>query len=450
MSDLLKDAFRELDFLTEDVFDTSSDGLQQLQDFNDEEEEAPITIIDIEAETEDELKDSYIGNVILECAVCKTKIYKDPKDVVVDEEEGLANMDEECPYCFNTSGYKVIGQVAPYSEVDAKSTEEDTDVTVDGDEVEVEEEDKEKVEEGLLDSPAEKISKGIKSVASNLGLTDELQTDEDEDEEILTEDLASFVKWLGAHKNQLNAVKNSASGILNIVHKALKDDSFKDNEKVQKLVAKWDTIKDSAKLLAEIFKVADNKTVTESFDNVSIDLDDAEISIKSKTPANDFGGESKDEVIKPISDELEAEISNNTAEDDEEDTEEVEEPIEDFDEEEFDRLGESYLKKVYENVNSFKTTSVKENHNNLIVEGMIKFKSGSSKPTRFVFTPDTITSKGAVRFLGENLSIVDTRTRKTKPFTLTGSLNKGKFIAESLNYNYAIKGTDNKYHYVRG
>ena len=371
MSDLLKDAFRELDFLTEDVFDTSSDGLQQLQDFNDEEEEAPITIIDIEAETEDELKDSYIGNVILECAVCKTKIYKDPKDVVVDEEEGLANMDEECPYCFNTSGYKVIGQVAPYSEVDAKSTEEDTDVTVDGDEVEVEEEDKEKVEEGI----------------KSAGLTDELQTDEDEDEEILTEGSA---------------------------------------------------------------KLHTDKTVTESFDNVSIDLDDAEISIKSKTPANDFGGEPKDEVIKPISDELEAEISNNTAEDDEEDNEEVEEPIEDFDEEEFDRLGESYLKKVYENVNSFKTTSVKENHNNLIVEGMIKFKSGSSKPTRFVFTPDTITSKGAVRFLGENLSIVDTRTRKTKPFTLTGKLNKGKFIAESLNYNYAIKGSDNKYHYVRG
>ena len=37
---------------------------------------------------------------------------------------------------------------------------------------------------------------------------------------------------------------------------------------------------------------------------------------------------------------------------------ESEEDIEDFDEESFDELGESYLKEVYDNVNSYKTTKV--------------------------------------------------------------------------------------------
>lgn len=372
MSDILKDAFKQLDFLKEDVFDISSDGLQQLQDFEDTDEENPITIIDIDAETEEDLKDSYIGNVILECAVCKTKLYKNPKDVVIDDEEGLANVEDECPYCFNTAGYKVIGQVAPYSETEVKSNEEDTEAEVDGDEVEVDVKDEdEEVDEELKDK-------------------------DDEDEEILTE---------------------------------------KDKKK--------------------------NKKVDESFENVNIDLDDAEISIRSKTPVGNPVGEPMDEVIKPLSDEMETEISANTDEEDEDgdedlgldlggEEEESEEDIEDFDDEEFNKLGESYLKKVYENVKSFTTTDVKENHNNLIVEGVIKFKSGNSKNTRFVFTPDTITPNGNVRFLGENLSIVDTRKKKSKPFTLTGSLIKGKFIAESLNYNYSIKGNDNKYHFVRG
>ena len=49
--------------------------------------------------------------------------------------------------------------------------------------------------------------------------------------------------------------------------------------------------------------------------------------------------------------------------------EEIEEPSEDeeefdFDEvEDFDELGESYLKKVYENINSFKTTKCTEKGN---------------------------------------------------------------------------------------
>ena len=105
----LSEAFKQLEILNEDVFDLDKDGLEDLRDFQDEDEEEVIDVIDPEAETEEELEDSYIGKVILDCSVCHTDIYKDKEDVIIDEETQLANVGEECPYCFSVDGFKVIG-----------------------------------------------------------------------------------------------------------------------------------------------------------------------------------------------------------------------------------------------------------------------------------------------------------------------------------------------------
>ena len=77
MSEIL-DAFKQLDMFNEDVFDTSVDSLKELDDFDDEVDIEPTEIIDTDAENEEELKDNYVGDVILECTVCGTKIYKKP------------------------------------------------------------------------------------------------------------------------------------------------------------------------------------------------------------------------------------------------------------------------------------------------------------------------------------------------------------------------------------
>ena len=42
---------------------------------------------------------------------------------------------------------------------------------------------------------------------------------------------------------------------------------------------------------------------------------------------------------------------------------------------------------------------------------------------------------GKVRFIGENLQI----SRGKKSFALRGKVDNGKFISESLNYNYRAK-----------
>lgn len=89
-------------------------------------------IVDVDAETVDELKDSYIGNVILQCPVCRTLIYKKPKALKKSEkDEGIYNVEDECPHCGAKEGYELVGQVAslevkPDESEDTTGTEVET------------------------------------------------------------------------------------------------------------------------------------------------------------------------------------------------------------------------------------------------------------------------------------------------------------------------------------
>ena len=115
--------------------------------------------------------------------------------------------------------------------------------------------------------------------------------------------------------------------------------------------------------------------------------------------------------------------------------------FDEFDEETFDNIGESYLKKVYENVDSYKTSEVKlSKDNKIVIEGLIKFNSGNVKKTSFIFESKDMTKAGKLRFIGENCQI----SRGKKSFTLTGNLTDKKFISESLNYNYKTKNGEGK------
>lgn len=88
---------------------------QELADINKEEKEDDVEmVVDVEAETVDELKDSYIDDYILQCSVCHTLIYKNKEDVVYSEEdEEIANVEEACPHCKSKEGFHVVGKVAP-------------------------------------------------------------------------------------------------------------------------------------------------------------------------------------------------------------------------------------------------------------------------------------------------------------------------------------------------
>ena len=355
----LTEAFQELEILNEETFNISDDGVAYANDFieNDETTDMEI-VIDPLAETEEELQDSYVGKVILDCTICQSKIYKNPEEVTINEEESLANIGEVCPYCQSSDGYKVIGQVAPYVE----GGEEEVDVETDDENAEVD------VEE----LPAEEAPV--------------VETEEEED----------------------------------------LDEAIKTKKGVKKHVS-----------------------MKEDLNNVQIETDTERITVTSEPkeePVDIISTEG--EMIAPVEPDVEAQFNT-------EEPETVEEPIADepmfneepeyqdidideFAEDEFDGLGENYLRRVYDNVKSYKTIGGSVNGNTLKLEGLITFKSGKTAKTNFVFESKSVNKNGKVKFVGLNEQFA----KGKKTYTLTGSVTDKKFLAESLTYNY--RGRDAK------
>lgn len=217
-------------------------------------------------------------------------------------------------------------------------------------------------------------------------------------------------------------------------------------------------------------KEALSDSLTEDVNNVNVETDDSIVNIHSedggkvtvstepKTPET-----TSDEAIGPLSDETLADIesANGLTDDttveepvDGESAPEEEVPaegeeemeIDEVDETALDELGESYLKEVYENVDSFKTSNVSSTDTHLVVEGVIKFKSGATKKTGFIFEAHSVTPDGKVRFTGKNEHF----SRGAKSFILTGKIENKKLISESFTYNYRAKTADGKSNRIYG
>lgn len=106
--------YEEADSDTKDVEDIE-DTMVEAVDDDMPTEEAPT-----EESTPEEAK-----RVILECGNCGALVIKEEQDVVVDEETDLANVDEECQYCEETAGYKIVGSVIPYEAATTEDLDQD-------------------------------------------------------------------------------------------------------------------------------------------------------------------------------------------------------------------------------------------------------------------------------------------------------------------------------------
>lgn len=232
------------------------------------------------------------------------------------------------------------------------------------------------------------------------------------------------------------------------------------------------------------FESCKNKSLKEAIEDMSVTTEDEtmtmttkedggvviETSPKSEDEFEAFGDievedaelESGDEMVAPISDETSEIIDASSDALDTEDEESFDEikadmedkeveddmltddeddfaDLEDFDEESFDGLGESYLRNCYENVKGFKTSNVATKNNRLFIEGVIKFDSGNEKKTNFIFSPTEI-KNNRYKFEGYNKEI----SRGKKTFKLSGIKKDNKFVCESLNYNYRSKNELNE------
>ena len=117
--------------LVEDYYDVSS--TEDLKDAKEERDgeiaKAKLAriekIVDLNAESPDDLLPSYVGKVIMQCPQCMTLFYKNPEDIEPSEENpDVVNLNEPCQHCGNTSGYTLIGKVGAVSEDEADKYDE--------------------------------------------------------------------------------------------------------------------------------------------------------------------------------------------------------------------------------------------------------------------------------------------------------------------------------------
>lgn len=377
--DYINEAFKKLDILDEAMFNSSLDGINQLSDFIDQDDNTDdvVRVIDPEADTEADIQDSYIGKVIINCNVCHSHIFENKDDVTIGE-EGVVNLDMQCPYCGEQEGFTIIGEIAPYG----NETQESEDMT---------------------QMPVE-----------------EQPTEETENTE-MTEALG-----IGAGLALGGAAIGAGKLISNLMDSVESEEDDKEDLNENKPLS---------------MSRASRRAMQEDFKEVSVTTDDQHMQMTSDEngkvtvttePVNN-SEESNPETIVPVSDETEQEIlDNNNVEDNPDD--ELDIDFDEVDEDSFDELGESYLKEVYDNVESFKTTSVAKNSTSLVVEGVIRFNSGVSKKTGFIFESKDANDRGQLRFSGHNNHLAESASA----FNLVGRVHNNKLIAESLKYNYTV------------
>ena len=518
----LNEAFTQLQLLNEEEFNlTDKDSIEDIKSLVDAPVDASIDIIDPDANSEDELSDSYVGKVVLDCSVCHSKIYKDPSEIVIDEVEELANVGEECPYCYTADGFKVLGQIAPFSD-DVQPTEDELSEEEADDVVEDDTDDDE--DDDFMDALSEKLSQMNEAEMSdedkrdnqvlrriynktqrraNAALTPEEQAVLDKyglyrstgNKDIMkpgkdafhassiTSPPRYFKGGVDVHDDRVNLAdrarkisdrqpirdfvnsgdynfydttydhdpqgnyKNTFQRKMNRAHSAQMQQPMQDMKRListrnyrqgnldqadakyqaaiakakadyekrikdaedslaytKKYSAKW--VDDANAEIDRMLKRGKKEDMEESLEKVEVSTEDSNTVITNDpvtntvsvtTTTNDDG----EGILVPLSDENAEEIAAST----EENAEVPEEDnfiADDFDEESFDELGEAYLKKVYENIDAFKTTNVSSCGKKLAVEGLITFKSGNTKPTHFIFEQKAQNKKGTYRFIGEN------------------------------------------------
>lgn len=150
MANYLKEAFQSLDliedkYLKEETFQLGKEkDIEELEDMIEYNENGPDIeeVVDLDAESIEEVKDSYVGDIVIQCPNCTHMYYKTEDEIKLEpkSEESdtlICNVGEECYYCGSESGYDVIGRVTPYEEkveVKEKEVEKERDGAVEDEE----------------------------------------------------------------------------------------------------------------------------------------------------------------------------------------------------------------------------------------------------------------------------------------------------------------------------
>lgn len=429
----IAEAFKKLNLLENDFnFSVGPEAADDLRSFVADDVDVPTEepIIDVAAETADDLQDTYVGKVILECSCCHTRIYKDIADVFIDDETGLTNTNEECPVCHTTSGFNVIGKIEEFAEVKEELDEDNTaEEPIENDDFSEEE--------------LHEAFKGLKETYKRKTFKD-------------TDDLTEAIEEVEVKTNEGSAIVSSEDeGKVTV---DLRDTANEAIESADTSIVPLDTEDIEAIETNEVPIEDEDDERTE--DEPLEDLPAEEEPIEEKTPEEEE--ESEGEEFEESLNEgrrsitragLEKGLGNLVRKyhdtDESLDNDDLCEATKDShmtpadlaglrarrrkDEhlnESISRLVETYLRRVYENVASYKVTDIK-NKNGLVIEGLISFESGKEKPTTFMFESKE-NSKAGIVYRGLNEMFSNSKNA----FILRGKEENNKFIPESLTYRY--------------
>ena len=436
----------------------------KVSDIIDDEADDSIAVIDVDADSDEDLEDSYIGKIIIECDVCHSKLYKDASEVIPSEDdEKVVNIEEECPFCYSTDGYHIVGQVAPYQPEEPS--------------VEVEPRDEEDdVEEGLGDAvvsgvggsaigsgvgmalgglPGAAVGKlaggiagaihgakmeslpkrkftHIKKVCDNLSESQCSQCDRVAD--ILQNSTyrkngtyPRGFKFLSSNGTvgevQYNGVKYAFrkrdDGTYKVMTSA--DAGWNWSETLYKESIE-DITESGNKRTLKHLKRAEEGCYKEDFSKVEIETDKDEIKVTSE-PIED---EPEQEVLAPIAPEKEAAIdANSESFDDDKVVDDVD--IDEIEEESLNSCATKYFKEQYKGAKSFKTSKIVEKNNQFIVEGILTCMSGRKHNVNMQFNPVSHNLEGKCKFEGNVNCIKESRAVK-----LNTNLKGSKLVVESL------------------
>lgn len=425
MSDnYLTEAFSQLRLQEQDFDMTSADigRKDELKAFVADDIDEPVEeeIIDVEAEDDDDLQDSYIGKVITECNCCHSRYYEEKEDVTITE-DGLANVDKECPVCHQSCGYTIIGEIQPYdaNDYDVEITKKDKT------------EDEDELEEAYYGEG--KIADKLKNT-SKRWIKESLDDEEElEDERNIPADLPTRIrntayKFLeNGDSNNKNKLKeayddDNKGGIANKLMKAARrwshGGSSRFGESIQD--ATIETDEDIIKLSAKKKEGYDNEEMIAPIDN----LDDFNYDDWVDEDGNFIGDENQGEEELPDTEGADFDINATEGEEETEAPENEEEPeeenednfkeslnrrrrrtneeyawidtrdqeeetddenniqVDELDTDQYDELYEKVLNKNLKGDKEYKTTKVAEGKGKMVVEGCIKTDSGKKKKVK--------------------------------------------------------------------
>jgi hypothetical protein len=450
----------KLDALMEEYYDIgSSEGLEDAKEAREAEvAQAKLAriekIVDLDAESAEDLLTSYVGKFIMQCPQCMTLFYKNPEDVVASEEDPTTvNVNEVCQHCGNESGYSLVGKVG-----EADSEEAATEELPAEDELDLDIASDDAVEEAPEETSEEDLNFDDELEGLDLdSIEDDAETEEEKKEEsfaahtgeALVEDLGDdkdLDAKLDAHNEYIEYLRNTIAqeeAALEKTENAQVKDAIQrriDAFKADLEAALPDAVKNDEAIAEEPAEetaeepddteapieepVAETDEVTESLTEALHEDTDAEVSdaeFEQLMNSSEFKKPISDTAVRAM---LAMEAEENSKKEEGLDT--IFNDVDELQEADLEHMISDSLIEMYGNVAGFRLKECTYKDNKFLVEGAIHFTSGNTRKTTYAFDEALIEAdKITLRGLNEKLG-------NDKQFFIVGRAENKTLITESF------------------